>query len=150
MLITTFKYVMRRKYYGYAIYFHNFSYFDSLFLVETLANLEDVKLNMTDRGGKILSLKLQFDKAKKTLKSGAKYKGTLNIYDSFLILPSALEKLGKTFGYKSDLIKGKFPLKILNDPNITYDYEGEVPDKKYFYEISNSEYKQYKDSFQNI
>jgi hypothetical protein len=49
--------------------------------------------------------------------------------------------LGKTFGCE---IKGFFPLKIINDPAISLDYEGEVPPLKYFYHPHPLNVKAYK------
>ena len=59
-----------------------------------------------------------------------------------------------SFGVES---KGLFPLKILNDPKISLNYEGEVPDLKYFYHPSplkirkyikyEKKYKAFKESF---
>jgi hypothetical protein len=129
MITEAFKTIMNRKYYGYSVYFHNFSYFDSIFLLKTLANLKDVNVKLIYRDGRIIKVTVQFDKRDIIPKSGSKYKGSLNIYDSLLILPTSLEKLGTAFGVES---KGFFPLKILNDPKISLDYEGEVPDLKYF------------------
>jgi len=39
MLISPIKCLMKRKYNNYRVYFHNFSTFDSVFLVNTLSNL---------------------------------------------------------------------------------------------------------------
>ena len=155
MILAAFKTVMVKKYYGYSIYFHNFSYFDSIFLLKTLIKIPDTKLNPVLRKGKILKLNIQFDKRAKVAKSGSKYKGSINIYDSLLLLTQSLEKLGTTFGCESQ--KGMFPLKFLNDPTISLDYEGELPPLKYFYHPSplnkaaykkyEAKYKEFKETF---
>lgn len=142
MLIAAFKTIMKRKYYGYNIYFHNFSYFDSIFIVKTLANLPETDIKPVFRDGKLLKLTIKFDPIKALSSKSAegnsiadqpKYKGVLHIYDSLLILPASLDKLGKTFSV--DDLTGKksiFPLKFLNEVS-DFDYEGVVPGLKYFY-----------------
>jgi hypothetical protein len=154
MILAAFKKIMIPKYSGYSVYFHNFSYFDSIFLLKTLINIPGVKLNPTIREGKILKLNIQFGKRDKVAKSGSKFKGSINIFDSLLLLPKSLESLGESFGCE---VKGFFPLKILNDPTVSLDYEGEVPQLKYFYHPSllnklaykkyEAKYKEFKYSF---
>jgi hypothetical protein len=140
MLIAALKTLMLIKYSGYSVYFHNFSHFDSIFVLKILVNMDDIKVTPTIRDGKILKLHVQFDKRTKKTKSGVKYQGSINIFDSLLILPTSLDKLGKSF--KTE-IKGFFPLKILNDPTISLDYEGEVPQLKYFYHPNILKFKEY-------
>jgi hypothetical protein len=44
MLITAINFVMKRKFNQYKIFFHNFSYFDSVFLLHILSDLSnDIK-----------------------------------------------------------------------------------------------------------
>jgi hypothetical protein len=150
MILAAFKTIMIKFYYGYSVYFHNFSYFDAIFILKTLINIPDIKLNPTIREGKILKLNIQFDKRIKQSKSGSKYKGSINIFDSLLILPKSLASLGASFGCE---VKGFFPLKILNDPTVSLDYEGEVPQFKYFYhpnQLNKSEYKKFEAKYNDF
>jgi len=117
-----------RKYNNYKIYFHNFSKFDGYFLVKYLA-----KIGICDpiiHKGKIISLNFSYNNYNIVFK------------DSYLLLPSSLRKLGKSFNVNS--LKGIFPYG-LSDIN----YIGDVPDIKYFSKINIDEYNKYKDSFNN-
>src|SRR5258708_754651 len=133
MLKASIKYLLIRKYYGYKLYLHNFSYFDGVFLLKVLAEMANINLTkVLIRDGRILKLVIQFDKAKvNKTKSGSEYKGSITIHDSLLILPASLANLSKVFKCES---KGMFPLKFINNPNISLSYIGDVPDIKYFYQ----------------
>jgi len=118
-----------RKYNNYRIYLHNFSKFDGYFLVKYLA-----KIGICDpiiHKGKIISLNFTYNNYNIVFK------------DSYLLLPSSLRKLGKSFNVES--LKGIFPYGF-SDIN----YKGEVPDFNYFNKISIEEYNKYKDSFISI
>jgi hypothetical protein len=133
MLETAIGFLLIRKYYGYKLYLHNFSYFDGVFLLKVLANMSEINLTKAlIRDGRILKLGIQYDKSKNTpkTKSGSYYKGNITIHDSLLILPASLEKLTKVFNCES---KGMFPLKLINNPSIALNYKGDIPDMKYFY-----------------
>jgi hypothetical protein len=56
MIIAAFKYLMVRKYYGYSIYIHNFTRFDSVFLLKTLVELPNTQIKPVYRDGKILKV----------------------------------------------------------------------------------------------
>jgi len=117
-----------RKYNSYKVYLHNFSKFDGYFLVKYLAKIGtcDPIINK----GKIISVNFNYNDINITFK------------DSYLLLPSSLKKLGKSFNIKS--LKGIFPYS-LSDIN----YNGIVPDFKYFNNITIDDYNKYKDSFIN-
>jgi hypothetical protein len=117
-----------KKYKNYKIYLHNFSKFDGYFLIKYLA-----KLGFCDpiiHKGKIISVKLTYNNY------------TITFKDSYLLLPSSLRKLGKSFNVEST--KGIFPYGFFD-----INYIGEVPDIKYFNNITVEEYNKYKDSFNN-
>lgn len=117
-----------RKYKNYKIYFHNFSKFDGYFLVKYLA-----KIGTCDpiiHKGKIISLNFTYNGFNITFK------------DSYLLLPSSLRKLGESFNAESS--KGIFPY-LLSD----IEYIGDVPDFKYFSNITIDDYNKYKNSFNN-
>jgi DNA polymerase type B, organellar and viral len=132
MLEASIKYLLVRKYYGYKLYLHNFSYFDGVFLLKVLSDMTIINLTkVLIRDGRILKLVIQFDKAKENkTKSGSNYKGSITIHDSLLILPASLDKLSKVFKCES---KGMFPLKFINNPNTSLAFVGDVPGIKYFY-----------------
>lgn len=150
-----FTYVLTPSNNKTSIYFHNFSGFDSIFLLKTLVNMENVKGSPIFREGKLISYKMSYGLLTKPRASGLKYQFSLTINDSYLMLPSSLEKLAKTF--KIDQGKGFFPLKVLNDPAFTFDYKGSLPPLKYFfhpdllqkkeYEIFVQKYKAFRDTF---
>jgi len=118
--------ICTRKYKNYKIYLHNFSKFDGYFLVKYLA-----KIGICDpiiHKGKIISVKFTYNDYNITFK------------DSYLLLPSSLRKLGKSFNIES--LKGIFPY-ALTDIN----YKGEVPEFKYFNSVSMEDYNKYRNSF---
>jgi hypothetical protein len=45
MLVDAFSFILKAKYSGYSVYFHNFASFDSIFLFKLLVNLKDVKVD---------------------------------------------------------------------------------------------------------
>jgi len=120
--------ICTRKYKNYKIYLHNFSKFDGYFLVKYLS-----KIGSCDpiiHKGKIITLKFNYNNYNIVFK------------DSYLLLPSSLRKLGKSFNVES--LKGFFPY-ALSDIN----YKGIVPEFKYFNNVSIEDYNKYKDSFNN-
>src|ERR1700759_2820745 len=103
---------MKRKYNGYTIYTHNVSYFDAIFLIDTLSKLGNVDPFMRDR--KILKLTFKFRQP------GSKRDYTLYFMDSLLMLPDSIDKLSISFNTKNK--KLKFPIEFLNKNNIDITY----------------------------
>jgi len=128
MLEKSIRSILIRKYRGYKIYLHNFSYFDGVFLLKVLSAMSDIKITPLIRDDRILKISIQFDLNKG--KKGSSYKGSITIFDSLLLLPVSLEKLAKTFNCES---KGMFPLKFLNNPDTPLNYVGVVPGMEYHY-----------------
>lgn len=133
MLEIAIKSVMRRKYNQYKIYLHNFSQFDSIFLLKILSNLSD-NIKPIIRDGSIIDLKLKFNNY------------ILYFRDSYLLLPSSLRKLATNFNVEN---KSIFPYNFVNDFNIDLNYEGNIPNYKYFNDITIEEYNEYCNSFLN-
>ena len=125
--------IMKRKYNGYRVYLHNFSNFDAIFLIKILTNLSD-EIKPIIRDNKILDIKFKF----------ASY--TIYFRDSYLLLPLSLAKLAISFNVENKTI---FPYLVLNENNISLNYEGKVPDFKYFTNITKEEYFNYCNSFVN-
>lgn len=67
------------------MYIHNLSGFDGMFILKTLAAIED-KFNIIIKDDKIISVTVQRNKV------------NLIFQDSLLLLPASLSKLGKGFG----------------------------------------------------
>jgi hypothetical protein len=132
MLRDSIKFLMKRKYDNHKIYLHNFSKFDSTFLLSVITDLSD-SVHPVIRDGKILNLRINF---------ANKY----NIYfrDSLLLLPATLNKLAKEFKVTN---KGIFPYSFVNNENISLNYKGEVPNIKFFDNISESDYNDYKSNY---
>jgi hypothetical protein len=131
MIINCIKDIMVRKYDNYKVYLHNFSGFDGIFLLKILVELGLVKPLINDR--KIISINFKYNNYDITLK------------DSLYLLITSLIKLGKSFGI--DTQKSIFPHNFVNENNL--DYIGEVPDIKYFDDITLDEYNKYKSNFNN-
>jgi len=55
MLTEAIKSLMKRKYNKYKIYLHNFSYFDSVFLLTTLSSLTSINLFPQVRDGRFIN-----------------------------------------------------------------------------------------------
>nr|YP_010146944.1 hypothetical protein K4014_mgp23 [Cyclocybe aegerita]QQP21453.1 hypothetical protein [Cyclocybe aegerita] len=116
-----------RKYKNYKVYLHNFFKFDGYFLVKYLSDIGFVDNPIINKG-KIISLKFTYNKY------------TITFRDSYLLLPSSLRNLCKSFNTESQ--KDIFPY-LLSDIN----YIGEVPDFKYFSNISLEDYNKYKELY---
>jgi hypothetical protein len=141
LIVAAFSFILHAKYSGYTIYFHNFAGFDANFIVKHLIALESIDLQPIAKNGKLIELKIKYGKRVEPNKSGSIYKYSVKIYDSMLILPSSLDKLGKTFGSEN---KSMFPLKVLNDPmKFPFDYKGKVPGLEYFYIPNRFKIKEY-------
>jgi hypothetical protein len=86
--------------------------------------MNKLKLSPIFREGKLISLKLSYNKPGLALgenykpkklksKSSNTFTYSLMVYDSLLLLPSSLDKLAKAF--KVEKQKGFFPLKFLDN-----------------------------------
>jgi|SRR5882724_790229 len=100
---------MIRKYSGYRVYLHNFSQFDSIFLLKILSNLSEY-IKPIIRDGRIIDLRVKYGEAKNKM--------SLYFRESYLILPGYLEKLALNF--KSNTNKGIFPYLFVNSKSILY------------------------------
>nr|YP_010455102.1 hypothetical protein NYK79_mgp46 [Porodaedalea mongolica]UUA03944.1 hypothetical protein [Porodaedalea mongolica]WCF76704.1 hypothetical protein [Porodaedalea mongolica] len=116
MLEASIKFLMVRKYKNYRINLHNFSYFDAVFLLNVLSNLA-TKIKPIIRDNQIIDLKFYFENNENN-ETNSLY--TLYFRDSYLLLPSSLDKLAKSFNTVS---KGIFPYKFINNPLIKLDHE---------------------------
>ena len=104
MLIACIKSLMQRKYNGYKVYLHNFSNFDGIFLFNILNELSnDIKPIIND--GNFINIIFKYN--------NGKYK--LYFRDSFLMLPSSLRKLAKSFYVEE---KSIFPYRFVNIDNL--------------------------------
>jgi hypothetical protein len=121
-----------RKYKGYKIYIHNFSKFDAIFLIKYLVEIG--KCDPVIHKGKFISFKFK--------PNWKKDFGYITFLDSYLLLPSSLKDLSRSFSV--DNPKDLFPI-LFN----SIDYKGEVPKIEYFKEVSNLDYENYKDSFKH-
>ena len=115
MLLALIKSVMIPKYTGFKVYFHNFSRFDGVFLVKLLAKLG--KLSILYRSGNFLKITLKYDNGY-----------YLHFFDSLLLLPSSLRKLGQSFDV--NVTKSYYPYDFPSRSRLLYD--GPVPSFHYF------------------
>jgi hypothetical protein len=127
MLKEAVKIFMIRKYDKYRIYFHNFSYFDGVFMLRVLSKISN-KISIKQRDGRIISISFKYLVGKNYY--------TLFFHDSLLILPQSLDKLAKSFEVEN---KARFPILFLNNTSINLDYKGLVPELKYFVKTSEKE-----------
>jgi DNA polymerase type B, organellar and viral len=139
LVLESIKYLMFEKYSGYKVYIHNFSYFDSIFLLKSLHKLAD-NINPIMRDGRFIDCKFRFNK-----------KYILYFRDSMLLLPTSLKKLSENFKCEN---KGIFPYNFVNNKynsNIKLDYIGKIPRLKFFdlKNISSENFKNYILTFKN-
>lgn len=131
LLKASILHIMTKTYNKYTVYLHNFSKFDGIFLVKVLTELSN-KINIIMRDSNILNVVFHYGKNK------------LHFKDSYLMLPLSLKKLAKSFNVED---KGIFPYKFVDTINL--DYDGPVPEFKYFEGISEYEYNNYVNDFKN-
>jgi|SRR5688572_3777733 len=119
-----------KEYNNYSVYFHNFAKFDSYFLLKYLIELGNV--DPIIHKDKLISL--NFMNQENNLK--------LNFKDSYLLLPSSLKNLSKSFNIDSP--KGTFPIHF-ND----IEYIGDVPLYNYFNtkSVTLDQYNEYKNNY---
>jgi hypothetical protein len=140
LLITAaLKSLMVRKYNGYKIYLHNFSYFDGIFMMKAITSIFP-KVEPIIKDNQLIDVKAYYGKVNKF----NKYPYILHFRDSYLLLPSSLEKLGKNFNVEN---KGVFPFSFVTE-NISLDYKGAIPELKYFPKLNIEEYNDYCDEIQ--
>jgi hypothetical protein len=108
------------------VYTHNFSKFDYMFLTKVLFENFIVKPKFKDN--KVISLVYLNKDDDKTM---------IEIFDSYLILPSSLRTLA--LKYKVGDQKGYFPYDFVNESNL--DYIGITPNISFFNGISPEEYE---------
>ena len=150
MLKTSILFILKRKYNKHRVYLHNFSYFDGIFLMKIISSVVESKnIKPVIRDGRIINLKVEFesknkdlDEKSKTSNEKNKKKYSVELRDSYLLLTTSLEKLGKTFAVNNDQLELKlpFPYRFVNEPSVDYNYLGSVPDFKFYDKISEQEY----------
>ena len=136
-----FDYLLSTQFHQYTIYIHNSSSFDMIFLLKQMINHPLIKkINPIIKDNKFINLEIYFESGKKTYK--------ISFRDSYLLLPSSLDKLSKAFNTKNHH-KGIFPYQFVNKDNLLY--EGIVPNYEYFdkTKVSLENYLVYKNQFMN-
>jgi hypothetical protein len=124
LIFTVIKDICKNKYKNYRIYLHNLAKFDSIFLLKSLTKIKFAYVDPIIHDGKVISIQFTYNNI------------VIHFRDSYLLLPSSLKKLGKSFNNSN--MKDIFPFS-LND--ITY--KGPVPDITLFNNITLNEYLNY-------
>ena len=121
--------LLRPKYKDITFYCHNLGRYDIVFLLKILYNENNIdKYN--------ISCLLRNDNIiKVTIKKG---NNTLNILDSYCMLPNYLSKLGKDF--KVENLKSLFPYKFSTQNNLFY--KGQTPAIYFYDNLAVSEYEE--------
>jgi len=144
--------VLKRKYNENRVYLHNFSYFDGIFLMKIISSLVDTnKIKPVIRDGRIINLKVSFEPENRKTNKFNKRKYFVEFRDSYLLLTTSLEKLGKTFAINKGKLEKKlpFPYRFVNEKKISFNYVGLVPEFKFYDKISEIEYKELLDSMKS-
>jgi hypothetical protein len=129
--------ILKRKYNNYKVYLHNLSNFDGIFIFNILTSLKNFHINHTKKDGKMIDIELV----------SLSYKFKINFRDSLLMLPVSLKNLCVSFQVED---KDLFPYLFVNEPTTTLDYEGLVPELKYFNsKINNNLYKKENEIIEN-
>ena len=131
MLEESLSFLFKAKYDRHKIYFHNLSYFDSVYIIRILAKLaksNNYSLKPQIKDGRIINLKFNY---------GKNYK--IYFRDSYLLMPESLEKLAKSMNVEH---KSLFPLFFPG--TVDLDYIGDIPSIKFFKrDLDISEYLKY-------
>lgn len=142
MLKASIQFILKIKYNQHRVYLHNFSYFDGIFLIKIISNsIDSSYIKPIIRDGRIINLRVDFGSAKNKYYIEFRY--------SYLLLPTSLEKLGKTLASNNGKFETKlpFPYNFVNNPDIGYDYVGNIPDYIYYDTITKAEYDNLKSKF---
>lgn len=121
MIIKCINDMLSPKYHNYTVYCHNFAKFDYILINKILHSNFNVK-RITSKDLNIISLNL------KKLNKVGKITPSLSFKDSFCMLPSSLNKLGKAFNVETT--KDVFPYTFVKENNLNY--VGEVPNISYY------------------
>lgn len=133
-MITQFLNDIQKKYNKYTTYIHNLSNFDSVYLIKSL--YKKYKINTLFKQGKSISINSSLR---------IKHKGKIRTYnlkfnDCLLLLPLSLEELINSFSIETK--KLPFPYKFIKKDKLQF--EGRIPDYKYFYDSFDKEkYNEY-------
>jgi hypothetical protein len=132
MLYDALSYLLKAKYNKYRVYFHNLSYFDSVYIIRILNKLaksNNYKLRPQLKDGKIINLSLNYGK-------------NYNIYfrDSYLLMPESLDTLAKAMKVEH---KSLFPIYYPGKVDLNHIGECLPPATEYKYFKKNLEYDKY-------
>jgi hypothetical protein len=143
IIIKLFTDILTSDYYNHTFYAHNLAKFDGILILEALYRKDefDMKIIMKDNNDIILLIVTKYFKDS----DGKVINRSVKILDSNLILPNSLRKLAIEFN--CDILKGHFPHKFISDDNLKY--VGELPDIKYFEDISSEDYNNLVNEFIN-
>ncbi len=126
--------LLRPKYDKITFYCHNFGGYDVIFILKIINSYND--LQTTNEKKYKLSPLLREDKViKLTIRKDGK---SLIILDSYCMLTSSLDKLGKDFGVETQ--KSLFPYKFSSDSHLFY--KGHTPGIHYYNDISIDKYRE--------
>jgi hypothetical protein len=169
LLIDSILYLLKPKYSGFKVYIHNFSYFDGIFIMKILTDL-NILIKPIIRDGRFIETKIYYDLLTKDLineefilenneplkkennyylNDSKSYRHSLSLRDSLLLLTSSLDELGETF--KLDIKKDIFPYEFVNLDTTSFNYKGECPKYKHFDDekVSETDYEEYSKRFNN-
>lgn len=139
MLKASLQFILKRKYNGHRVYLHNFSYFDGIFLIKIISDLvSSDSINPVIIDNRIINLKVNFNSGNSQIKYYIEFR------DSYLLLTTSLEKLGKTFAINKGKLENKlpFPYRFVNEKEVDYNYIGPIPEFKYYDKINKEQYNE--------
>lgn len=131
MIMSALMDLMIKKYDNYKVYIHNLANFDGIFLIKILTKLGNCKPII--HNGKIISITFYWKDY------------VIHFRDSQQLLIASLANLGVSFGVVT--LKTVFPYSFVNENNLKY--LGEVPEIRFFDNISYDGYNTYSNNFIN-
>jgi DNA polymerase type B, organellar and viral len=105
LLEASINYLLKSEYNGYSIYVHNLSHFDGSFIFKSIVDLKKIgyTINLLYKDDKMISIEIKRS-ASVSKKLGFEDESfSITFYDSYLILPTSLNKLAKSFGLETKL-----------------------------------------------
>ena len=105
LLKASIDYLLKPCYNGYSIYAHNLSHFDGTFLLKSIVNLKKIGyiIKLLYKDDKMISIEIKRSEAVSRELGFESESFSITFYDSYLLLPTSLNKLAKSFGLETKI-----------------------------------------------
>jgi DNA polymerase type B, organellar and viral len=101
LLEASIDYMLKPKYNNYYIYIHNLSHFDGIFLLKNIVELKKIgyEIKLLYKDDKMISIEIKRSASVSKELGFEDESFSITLYDSYLILPTSLNKVAKSFGF---------------------------------------------------